>query len=99
MNDNEWINSKVGSIEIRIYVQPRSSKNEIAGVHDNAIKIKITSPPLDGAANLLLIKFLSKKLGVSKSRISLISGGKSRNKVVNIEGLSKDEAASLLGTE
>ncbi len=96
MNDSDWIKFNDNSIDIRIYVQPRSSKNEIAGIHGDAIKIKITSPPVDGAANSLLIKFLSKKLGVSKSSISLVSGDKSRKKVVNIEGLTKDIAESLL---
>ncbi len=96
MNNSDWIKSNDVSIDVRIFVQPRSSKNEIVGVHDDAIKIKITSPPVDGAANSLLIKFLSKKLGVSKSSISLISGDKSRSKVVNIEGLTKDIAEFLL---
>ena len=96
MSGNECIRAKDGSIDIRIYAQPRSSKNEITGVHDDAIKIKITSPPVDGAANSLLIQFLSKKLGIPKSRISLVSGGRSRNKVINIEGIPKDVATSLL---
>ena len=96
MNGSERIKAKDGSIDIRIYAQPRASKNEVTGVHDDAIKIKITSPPGDGAANSLLIQFLSKRLGISKSRISLVSGDRSRNKVVNVVGIPKEIATSLL---
>lgn len=85
------------SIKLSIYVQPRSSKNSIAGLFDNKIKVKLTSPPVDGAANELLIKFLSKKLSVAKSEISIISGEKSRSKIILVNGISKKDAMKSLG--
>lgn len=69
-------------VAFKIFVQPRSSKNIIAGLHDDALKIKLTAPPVDNAANKMCIKFLAKRLGVSNSRIEIITGQTSRTKQV-----------------
>jgi len=65
---------------IRIYVQPKASKNEFCAVHDDAIKVRITAPPIDGKANQQLIQFLSKNFKVPKSQVQLLSGESSRQK-------------------
>jgi len=91
-----WINEKGDSVELSIYVQPRSSQNSISGLFDDKIKIKLTSPPVDGAANELLIKFLAKKFSIAKSKICILSGEKSRNKVLRFLGLSEKEAKKIL---
>ncbi len=88
---NDWIKELAEDLLISINVQPRSSKTEIMGIQDHALKIKLTSPPVEGAANSLLIKFISKKLGIAKSRIKLKSGEKSRQKKIIIEGISEKE--------
>ena len=67
-------------IIFKIFVQPRSSKNMIVGLHGNALKLKLTAPPVDNAANKMCIKFLAKHLGVSNSQIEIISGHSSRTK-------------------
>jgi len=67
-------------IAITVYIQPRSSKNSIAGIYGNALKIKLTAPPVEGAANKMCIEFLAKQLGVSKSSLSIVSGHSSRTK-------------------
>lgn len=64
----------------KIFVQPRSSRNMIAGLHGDAIKIKLTAPPVDGAANSMCIKYLAKCLKISKSSIEIIAGHASRTK-------------------
>jgi len=69
-------------VKFKVFVQPRSSKNMIAGLHGDALKIKLTAPPVDNAANKMCIKFLSKSLQVSKSSIEIISGHTSRTKMV-----------------
>ena len=69
-------------ITFKIFVQPRSSKNMIVGLHDDALKIKLTAPPVDNAANKMCIKFLAKCLAVSKSQVEIISGHTSRTKHV-----------------
>jgi uncharacterized protein len=87
---------KPDGILLKIYVQPKSSKNEIVGVHDGAIKIRLTAPPVDNAANEMCVKFLAKQLGISKSSINIISGHTSRFKQIFIryatEGVSNIEA-------
>ena len=61
-------------------IQPRSAKNMIAGIHDDALKIKLTAPPVEGAANKMCIAFLAKCLGVPKSAVEIRSGLSSRKK-------------------
>jgi len=72
--------------QIKLKIIPRSSRNEITGeMADGTLKIKLTAPPVEGEANKKLIEFLSKKWGVAKSKIIIIKGEKSRNKIVEIE--------------
>ena len=73
---------KTGGIVLHLHVQPKSSTNAVAGVYDNALKINLTAPPVDGAANRMCIKFLAKQLGVSASAIEIISGHTGRRKQV-----------------
>ena len=69
---------------IKVFVQPRSSKNSIVGPHGDALKIKLTAPPVAGEANRLCIKFLAKSLGLPKTALEIISGHSSRTKNVLI---------------
>ncbi|MBW2630678.1 MAG: YggU family protein [Deltaproteobacteria bacterium] len=74
-----------------IRVIPRASRCELAGVQGDALKIRITAPPVEGAANKECIKFLSDMLGVKKSQIKIISGHKSKNKKVSISGINRKD--------
>lgn len=78
-------------ILLNVYVQPGAKKNEIIGLHNGALKIKIQSPPEDGKANQALIEFLAKVLGLPKKQISLQYGEKSRNKRILIEAEDKKD--------
>jgi uncharacterized protein (TIGR00251 family) len=69
-------------IVFNIFVQPRSSKNKIVGVHGDALKIKVTAPPVAGAANKMCLQFLAKCLATPYSRIEIISGQNSRTKQI-----------------
>jgi len=71
-----------------VFLQPRASKNAWIGLHGNAIKIALTSPPIDGEANKQLIQFMAKRFSVKKSSISIISGAHSRHKLVSVCGVS-----------
>ena len=71
-------------INIKIYLQPKSSKNEIVGPYRDGIKIKVTAPPVEGKANEALIRFLSKELGISPSSIEIIKGHHSKEKTIKI---------------
>ena len=77
--------SKEG-ITFKIHVQPRASKDAIAGEYNNALKITITSPPVDNKANLKCREFLAKAFDVPKSRVEIINGHKSREKTIFISG-------------
>jgi hypothetical protein len=75
-------------IEVPLHVQPRARRTQIAGLHDGTLKLKISAPPVDDAANRAILEFFSGLLGHPKSRLHIISGGKSRNKVLRIEDMS-----------
>jgi len=74
-------------ILLEIKVEPRSSRAGIQGVSGNTLKVKLTSAPVDGAANRQLIEILAKKTGVRKSSIEIVRGDTSKNKVVLIRGI------------
>jgi len=78
-------------IIFKVIVQPRSSKNMISGIHADALKLKITAPPVDGAANKAVIQFLGKCLKTAKSSLEIISGQSSRTKRI----LYKSKAGKL----
>jgi len=73
-------------IVLTLHIQPRASKNEICGVHGDALKIRLTSPPVDGAANKLCREFIAGLFKVSMSAVKIISGETSRHKRVRITG-------------
>ncbi|BCS96758.1 hypothetical protein DSLASN_23900 [Desulfoluna limicola] len=90
------IEEKHGDLLFRIFVQPKSSKNMVAGIHGDALKVKITAPPVDGAANAMCIKFFSKLFGVPKSAIEIVSGQTGRNKRVRVAtGGDRDKACKI----
>ena len=80
-----------------IHVQPRSSRTEIVGWHGDAVKIRLKAPPVDGAANEELIRFLSKALGVSRKAVQITAGMTSRRKRVKIDGVDQGDVAAVLG--
>jgi uncharacterized protein (TIGR00251 family) len=80
-------------IVLSLHIQPRASKNEVCGVQDNALKIRLTSPPVDGAANKLCREFLADLFKVPKSAVEIISGETSRHKRVKI---SASDVARLI---
>jgi uncharacterized protein (TIGR00251 family) len=76
---------------LTVKVKPRASAQAIEGWIDEILVVRLTSPPVDGAANNALLKLISKKLGIAKTRIRIVSGEKSRKKVLEIEGLNSKE--------
>jgi uncharacterized protein (TIGR00251 family) len=76
----EFLKETSQGIVLKVFVQPRSAQNMIAGQHGDALKIKLTAPPVDGAANKMCIQYLAKFLKVPKSALEIISGHSSRTK-------------------
>ena len=85
-----FIQENNNGIIFNAFIQPRSSKNMIAGRHGDALKIKLTAPPVGGAANKMCIQYLSKWLNIPKSSIEIISGHTGRKKRVLLR-LENDE--------
>ncbi len=77
---------------LSVRIQPRASKNEIVVREDGGLKIRLTAPPVDGAANEALIRFLADKAGVPKSQVEIVSGHTSRDKIVRISGIAAEDA-------
>ncbi|MBN1254369.1 MAG: YggU family protein [Deltaproteobacteria bacterium] len=86
------------SVTLKIHLQPRASRNGIDGVHGDALKVKVTSPPLEGRANKAVKKLLAEQLGLSPSQVEIIAGQRSREKLVRVSGLSRTEVERALGT-
>ncbi len=76
---------------IDLFVQPRASRNEIVGTQGNELKVRLTSPPVEGAANKLCREFFAKLTGVSKSDVEIVAGEKSRHKRILIRGVAEEE--------
>jgi uncharacterized protein len=79
---DELIKRHKNGFLISVYVQPRAAKNAIAGIHGQALKIRLTAPPVDGAANKMCLQFLAKQLNVPKSALQIESGHSSRSKTI-----------------
>ncbi|MBW2618608.1 MAG: YggU family protein [Deltaproteobacteria bacterium] len=84
-------------VSLPVLVQPRASRDEIVGIQDGRLKIRLTAPPVRGRANEALVALLAKRLKVAKSKIIIVAGHKSRRKEMVVEGVSAAEIENLLG--
>jgi hypothetical protein len=80
------VKDRDGSVELRIYCQPRASKTEIVGLHGDAIKVRLAAPPVEGQANTKLCQFLSKFFDVPRQEVQILAGEGARQKRVLITG-------------
>jgi uncharacterized protein (TIGR00251 family) len=78
------------------WIQPRASRTEVVGRHGNAIRIRVAAPPVDGAANEELVRFLAQRLGIARDRVTIAAGAGSRRKTVDVAGLAPTEVEKLL---
>ena len=82
-----WLRSDGADAVLSLHIQPGARNTAVAGLHGDALKIRLAAPPVDGKANQCLIEFLAQRLDVAKSRIELVSGESSRAKRVRVAGL------------
>ena len=83
---------------VRVHLIPNASRNEIVGrTGDGGYRVKVQSPPVEGAANKNLLRFIAAAVGVSKSKVRIVSGEKSRVKTIEIDGDEKMIAKYLKG--
>jgi uncharacterized protein len=92
-------NAARGTVSFPVRVQPRASKDEVAGVMDGALKIRLCAPPVENRANEALVGFLSTILKTPKSAVRIQSGGHGRNKRVEIRGVTRQQILDLLHEE
>lgn len=85
-----------GGTRLRIRVQPRASRAALLGEHAGALKVAITAPPVEGEANAALVKLLATRLGVPRRAVRIVSGERSRNKTVQVEGLTPGQVRAAL---
>ena len=81
---------------IRVRLQPRASSSRITGEKDGVIQVRVTAPPVDGEANAALEKLVAKKLGIAKSKVKVVKGETSREKLLEIDGLGEEDARRTL---
>ena len=89
-----WLQVRTDGVVLSLKVQPRASRNEIGDPIGNELKVKVTAPPVDSAANEALERFLAERLGCARNAVQIVRGATSRHKQVLIEGIP---AADILG--
>ena len=83
-------------VEVALHVQPRARRNEIVGVHNGALKVRLTAPPVEGAANQAVIKFFASLLNVPKRNIRIVAGLTSRQKTIRVESITAGQFLKVL---
>jgi hypothetical protein len=83
-------------VVLQLRIQPRASKNELVGIQDGALKVRLTSPPVEGAANELCREYFAKLLGVSRGDVMLVAGERSRHKRLLINGCAVDDVRKCI---
>lgn len=96
MSDVLRITPRHGGVRFAVHVQPRASRNEVAGAHGDAIKVRLAAVPVDGAANEALVTFLATYFAVPMRSVRIISGAHSRAKVVEVDGIAVDDVRRLI---
>jgi uncharacterized protein (TIGR00251 family) len=82
--------------DIPVRVQPRASREEIVGMRNGVLVVRVTAPPVEGKANEALRRLLAKRLGVAAGRVEVVRGGTSRDKLVRVRGVEAEAALALL---
>ena len=83
-------------VSFSVRLVPRSSANRIRGVHNEALSVRLTAPPVEGAANRALVSFLASQLGVGRYQVEIVSGHKSRVKRIRVNGVSAADVRARL---
>lgn len=91
-----WVREGEGFLELDVRVAPRSSRDAVLGVHDGALKIALSAPPVDGEANAALVAFFAKALRVPKSSVVLVRGERGRSKTLRIANADRRILEALI---
>ncbi len=92
-----WLKTETsGDLRIEVLVAPRASRNRVMAIHDNRLKVQLTAPPVDGKANIALVRFIADALGVARAQVEIISGQASRRKSVRVQAVEAHRARMAL---
>jgi uncharacterized protein (TIGR00251 family) len=86
-----------GPQKLEVRVIPRASREEIVGMRDGELVVRLTAPPVDDAANRALVKLIAKRLGVARGRVTIVRGGRGRHKLLEVEGADPGALERLKG--
>jgi uncharacterized protein (TIGR00251 family) len=92
-----YLRAQPDGVWLSIKLQPRASANEIGEVLGNELRIKVTAPPVDSAANEALVRFLAETLDCARNRVELVRGQTSRHKIVRVLGMTAEDVMKLIG--
>jgi uncharacterized protein (TIGR00251 family) len=82
------IDAREGRVRFAVHVQARATRSEIVGLHGDALKVRLSAPPVNGAANVALVELLAEALGIPRHCVRIVSGVTSRGKVVEVDGVN-----------
>ncbi|GAB2181221.1 DUF167 family protein YggU [Denitratisoma sp. agr-D3] len=95
---SDWIQDRADGALLTLHIQPGAKTSAVAGLHGDALKIRLAAPPVDGKANAALLAFIATQLKLSKQQVSLVSGQASRAKRVLVTGIQGEEIRRILLT-
>jgi uncharacterized protein (TIGR00251 family) len=94
-----WLVSSGEDVLLRVYVQPRASRNQLAGIQGEELKVRLTSPPVEGAANRAVCDFFAGVLGVARGTVQLAAGASSRHKRLTVRGVAAETVRGIIEAE
>lgn len=91
-----WIDERDGRVYVIVHVQPRSSREGIAGCYGDTLKVRVTAPPVEGAANAACIALFAQLLNVSRASITIAAGETARRKRMRIDGVTREQVEAVI---
>jgi uncharacterized protein (TIGR00251 family) len=91
------IEPTAAGVRLRLHIQPRAAATELVGRHGEALKLRVAAPPVAGAANEALVRWLAERLGVARSAVAVTAGATGRRKTISVDGMGVAEASRRLG--
>ena len=91
-----WLTAAAAGVRLAVVVTPRASRTEVAGVAEGRLKIRVAAPPVGGAANEELVRFLARALGVPRGAVAVTAGAAGRRKTLQVQGIGAEEVARRL---
>jgi hypothetical protein len=91
-----WLRETDGGVDVSVIVVPRASRTRVVGVHDDMLRVQLAAPPVDGAANDALVRFVAESTGTPRSSVSVARGLASRRKTVRLAGVDGEQVRRAL---